>query len=177
MTLPRLLNLASASRDKEQRTALAQPLATQKERLGTLVAMSQENVEIVRRAFAAFERGNFWIPEIFDPSIRIVWLPVAGGEVETVGLDDMGRTVKDWLQPWEQATNVAERFIDAGDQVVVISEWRARGKASGVFTKWRYGAVWTLRDGKVISIVSYTDPAEALEAVGLSEQGARTDSS
>jgi hypothetical protein len=36
--------------------------------------MSQENVEIVRGAFAEFERGNFWIPEVFDPSIRIVWL-------------------------------------------------------------------------------------------------------
>ena len=36
--------------------------------------MSQENVEIVRGAFAEFERGNFWIPEVFDPSIRVVWL-------------------------------------------------------------------------------------------------------
>ena len=51
-----------------------------------------------------------------------------------------------------------------------------RGKASGVFTKWRYGAVWTLRDGKMISLISYTDPAEALEAVGLSEQDAHADS-
>jgi hypothetical protein len=46
--------------------------------------MSQENVEIVRNAHAEFERGNFWLPEIFDPHVRIVWLPVAGGETETV---------------------------------------------------------------------------------------------
>jgi ketosteroid isomerase-like protein len=30
--------------------------------------------------------------------------------------------------------------------------------------------VYTLRDGKVTEIMSYNDPAEALEAVGLSEQ-------
>jgi ketosteroid isomerase-like protein len=138
--------------------------------------MSQENVEIVRGAHAEFERGNFWIPEIFDPSVRVVWLPVAGGEVETVGLDGMARAMKAWIESWEQVTTVAERVIDAGDQVVVIAEWRGRGKASGVFTKWRYGGVWTLRDGRVTSIISYTDPAAALEAAGLSEQDAHADS-
>ena len=131
--------------------------------------MSQENVELVRGAHAEFERGNFWIPEIFDPSVRVVWLPVAGGEAETVGLDSMARMMMNWMQPWEQVTTVAERFIDAGDQVVIIAEWRGRGKTSGVVTKWRYGAVWTLRDGKVISLVSYNNPADALKAVGLEE--------
>lgn len=131
--------------------------------------MSQENLEVVRRAHAQFERGNFWIPEIFDPNIRIVWLPVAGGVEESVGLDGMARAMKEWMQSWEQVTNVAERISDAGDQVVIIAEWRGRGKASGVFTKWRYGSVWTLSDGKVTEIISYTDPAAALEAVGLSE--------
>jgi ketosteroid isomerase-like protein len=138
--------------------------------------MSRENVEIVRGAFAEFERGNFWIPEVFDPSIRVVWLdPIAGGKTETVGLDEMTRTVTEWLRSFEQLTTVAERLTDAGDQVVIIAEWRGRGKASGVFTTWRYGAVWTLRDGKVTNVVSYTDPSEALEAVGLSEQDAHAD--
>ena len=138
--------------------------------------MSQENVEIVRGAFAEFERGNFWVPEIFDPSVRVVWLRVAGFVEETVGLDGMVRAMKEWMQSWEQVTTVAERIIDAGDQVVIIGEWRGRGKASGVLTEWRYGAVYTLRDGKVTEIMSYNDPAEALEAVGLSEQDAHADS-
>ena len=143
----------------------------------TAWAMSQENVEIVRGAFAEFERGNFWVPEVFDPNVRVVWLsPIAGGEPESVGLDAMTRTVKEWMESWEQVTTIAEQVIDAGDQVVVIAEWQGRGKASGVFTKWRYGVVWTLRDGKVISLISYTDPAAALEAVGLSEQDAHADS-
>jgi len=76
-----------------------------------------------------------------------------------------------------QATNaavamrerIAERFIDAGDRVVVIAEWRGRGKTSGVFTNLRYGTVLTLREAKITSMISYTDPAEALEAAGLRE--------
>jgi ketosteroid isomerase-like protein len=79
------------------------------------------------------------------------------------------RGIKRWVEPFEHVTTRAERIIDAGDQVVVIAAWRGRGKASGVDTEWRYAAVWTLRDGKVISMVSYRDPAEALEAVGLRE--------
>jgi len=71
--------------------------------------MSQENLEIVRGAHAEFERGNFWLPEIFDPSVRVVWLPVAGGEQETVGLDGMARVMKDWIESWEQVTTVAEQ--------------------------------------------------------------------
>ena len=132
--------------------------------------MSQENVKIVQDAFAEFERGNFWVPEIFDPGVRIGWLSaIAGGELETVGVHEMTRTIKDWMQSWEHVTSVPERFIDAGDRVVVIAEWRGRGKISGVFANWRYGTVLTLRDAKITSMISYTDPAEALEAVGLSE--------
>jgi ketosteroid isomerase-like protein len=139
--------------------------------------MSQENVEIVQSAFAEFGRGNFWVPDIFDPSVRVVWLsPIAGGEHESVGPHDMGRTIKEWMQSWEQVTNVAEQIIDAGDRVVVIAEWRGRGKVSGAFAKWRHGAVWTLRDGKVIRLISYTDPTDALKAAGLSEQDVHADS-
>jgi ketosteroid isomerase-like protein len=130
--------------------------------------MSQENMEIVRSIYAAWERGDFGQSGVFDPGIRVVWLPSPEGEgPETVGLEGMGRAMKDWMESWEQVTTAAEQLIDAGDQVVVIAEWRGLGKTSGVFTKWRYGAVYTLREGKVTSIISYTDPAAALEAVGL----------
>src|SRR4051794_21469666 len=116
--------------------------------------MSQENVEIVRDAHAEFAQGNFWIPELLDPSVRVVWLPAVDGEMETVGLDGVVRMIKEWMQPWEQVTIVPERIIDANDRVVTIAEWRGRGKASGVLTTWRYGSVWTLRERKVTSIVS-----------------------
>jgi ketosteroid isomerase-like protein len=139
--------------------------------------MSQENVEIVRGAFAEWERGNFGDSGFFDPGIRVVWLPGPESDrPETVGLEGMGRMMQEWMRSWERITQVAEQLIDAGDKVVVIAEWRGRGKTSGVVTKWRFGAVYTLRDGKVTSIISHTDPAEALEAVGLSEQDAHADS-
>lgn len=132
--------------------------------------MAQENVEIVRRVFAEFERGNFWVPEFFDPDVRVTWLDATpGGEAESVGIEGMTRTVGEWLSSWDRVTLSAERITGAGDQVVVIGSWHGRGKTSAVPTEWRHGQVWTLRDGKVVSLRAYADPVEALEAVGLSE--------
>ena len=132
--------------------------------------MSQENVEVVRRAFAEPERGNFWVPEFFHPNVRVVWLdPLAAGKRETEGLDGLSQGIKGWVTSFDNVTTEAERIIDAGDQVAVIAAWHGRGKTSGVDVEWRYGAVWTLRNGKVISLVSYSEPAEALKAVGLEE--------
>ena len=131
--------------------------------------MSEESVEIVRRAYAEFERGNFWVPELFDPSVRIGWLDAVGGETETVGLQAMGEMMRSWLDVQEDMTLTAERIVDAGDRVVVLAAWRGSGKTSGVPTEMRHGSIWTLSDGKAISVLSYNDPADAFEAAGVSE--------
>ena len=59
-----------------------------------------------------------------------------------------------------------ERFVDAGEDVVVIGI--ARGtSASGIKAQWRQGYVWTVRDGKAIRFRWFNDPSEALAAVGV----------
>ncbi len=131
--------------------------------------MSQENVEIVKRALAEFQRGNFWVPEFFEPDVRIRWLDAVGAPSETVGLQDMSTFMLNWLGTFDNMSMVAERVVDAGDQVVVIAAWQGRGKASGVDTEWRQGTVWTLRDGRVASVIGHQEPSDALEAAGLSE--------
>jgi ketosteroid isomerase-like protein len=61
-----------------------------------------------------------------------------------------------------------ERFVDAGENVVVIGT--ARGTAaSGIEAQWRQGYVWTVRDGRAVRFRWFNDPKEALEAVGLAE--------
>ena len=131
--------------------------------------MSRENVEVVSRAFAEFQRGNFWVPELFEPDVRIRWLDAAGTPSETEGLQDMSNFMLNWLGAFDNLSMVAERIVDAGDQVVVIAAWQGRGKASGVETEWRHGAVWTLRNGRVVSVIAHQEPSDALQAVGLSE--------
>jgi ketosteroid isomerase-like protein len=44
-----------------------------------------------------------------------------------------------------------------------------RGKGSGVPVVIRSADLWTIRDGKIVSLVGYPDRAEALADTGLPE--------
>jgi ketosteroid isomerase-like protein len=61
------------------------------------------------------------------------------------------------------------QLVDAGDQVVATVEFRGIGKESGVSVTETVAHVWTLKSGWITAWQVYLDPAEALEAVGLSE--------
>ena len=132
--------------------------------------MSQENVEIVRRVLSQWARGDFSSADAFDPSIRVVWAePIFAQRAQTLGIRETARTMREFVATYEDAKATAERIVDAGDTVVVVAKWEGRGKGSGIRLAERAGSVWTISDGKVTRIVNYRDPAEALEAAGLSE--------
>jgi ketosteroid isomerase-like protein len=133
--------------------------------------MSEENVEIVRGLFEAFQGAAD--PEAIiaalDPAI--VWqvrsdLPDAQtytGHEGFRGLLDAFEEVLDesWYQPLE--------FLEAGDQVIVPLRWGGRGKASGVAGELEETWVFTLSDGKVTHVEEFTTRSAALEAAGLRE--------
>ena len=60
-------------------------------------------------------------------------------------------------------------LIDAGDRVVALVRLAATGRGSGIEVTQRFATVLTLREGKVVKLISYATRAEALEAAGLSE--------
>jgi ketosteroid isomerase-like protein len=135
--------------------------------------MSEQDVEIVRKVLSDRARGNFWNAHLFDPSVEVQWVtPIvapAGGE--THGIEELTRGMLDLLRQWERgsATATAERIVDAGEHVVTIETWRARGRTSGAETEMLQACVWTLKSGKVSRMVRYGDAAQALEAAGLAE--------
>jgi uncharacterized protein len=131
--------------------------------------MSQENVEVVRRGYEAYERGD--MESAFadlDPEIEVYDhdIPDSG---EYRGLDGVLRWQADWETSWESWRWEAEDFIDAGDRVVAILRVHAKGRGSGADVERLDGAVWTLRGGKGVRLDYYGSKAEALEAVGLRE--------
>ncbi len=70
---------------------------------------------------------------------------------------------------WGEWRFEPERFIDAGDRVVVFVRVVAKGSASGVPIELPDAHVVTIRDGCITSSRVYRDRSEALEAVGLAE--------
>jgi ketosteroid isomerase-like protein len=63
-----------------------------------------------------------------------------------------------------------------GDRVVARADWGGRGRASGIDLRSSLTSISTVRDGRIVKIEWFFDHAQALEAVGLSEQDAHADS-
>jgi uncharacterized protein len=139
--------------------------------------MSQENVEIVQRSFIAFARRDTALFfELLDPDV--LWIPLMASLEGRVyrGLDGVRQWFEGVLTDWEFFEAYPKDFRDLGDRVLVFGHWRARGRASGVELERAGTWLYDLKGGKIVREQTYTDRAEALEAVGLSEQDAQADS-
>jgi ketosteroid isomerase-like protein len=132
--------------------------------------MSRDRVDIMRRIYADWGRGQFGSGvELYDPNVVLVlgpWFPDAG---VYVGPQEIGRYMRDLLTGWSDFAIEAENFIDAGDTVVVEVRQRGMGPTTQVETELRYYQAWTFRGETIIRIESIRERAEALEAVGLPE--------
>ena len=125
--------------------------------------MSLENVEVVRTIYLLWSE-DAPARHLLDPELEYVNPPYA---VESGAPRDR-RTLAKIRDVYPDFRVEPERFVDAGDDVVVIGI--ARGtSASGIEAQWRQGYVWTVREGKAVRFRWFNDPDEALEAVGLAE--------
>jgi ketosteroid isomerase-like protein len=142
------------------------------ERRDTGRAMSQENVEVVRRMLQAFADGGLdAMAEFWDPDID--WRAAEGA------IDDVGemhgpvvvrRYIQDWIDTFDDFGVVVEELRDVGDdRVLSIQRLKGQAKLSGAETDLRYALVSTVRDGKVVRAREYLNAEDALEAVGLRE--------
>ena len=132
--------------------------------------MSQENVEIVRSIFAAWEGGDFTAGgSDLDPHVVFVSRPEFPAFGAYLGREKVADFMRDFLSAWEWTTFEAERLRDAGDTVIADVVQRGKGKASGAESQIRFFMLFTFRGSKVVRYEAVKDEHEALEAVGLSE--------
>jgi uncharacterized protein len=79
------------------------------------------------------------------------------------------RLFRETKEAWEEFSVTPERFIDAGERVIVIETLRGRGRVSGLEIESRSAVIWTVRDGMVVRMEMGLDPEEALKAVRPAE--------
>jgi ketosteroid isomerase-like protein len=131
--------------------------------------VTEQNVEVVSRFFAAFVRGDVDAAlGSFGPELEVHDhdLPDAG---EYRGLDGLLRWQGDWERVWESWQWIPIEFVQSGDRVVAVLRLHARGRRSGVDLERLDGMVWTVRDGKCVRLDYYGSREQALEAAGLLE--------
>jgi uncharacterized protein len=135
-------------------------------------AMSQENVEIVRGAYDAFNRAG--VDEFLEHlhpdaeyDITAAIGPYAG---MYYGRTAIRHFLAEYFESWEYVRMEPEELIEADQEhVVVLLHMHMRGKGSGAAVDAHPTNVWTVRGGKAVRIAVYNDKAEALEAVRVTE--------
>jgi len=131
--------------------------------------MSDQNVEVVGRAYDAFNRdGVDGYLEYLHPDVEFDATAAIGPFAAMYhGLEASRQFLADYFDQWEYARLDPEVIAVDGDHVVVRLEMHLRGKGSGVEVTGETFNAWTLSDGKATRLVVNNDRAEALAAVGL----------
>ena len=130
--------------------------------------MSQENVEIARQWFQAFEHGGL-APELWGPDLIIDNVPQFPITGPYRGYDGLQRWWADLSEIVEDATVELDEAV-ALDEERVFTVQRLVGEFSktGIPVNQPWAAVFVVRSEKLIRVSGYVSRKQALEAVGLS---------
>jgi ketosteroid isomerase-like protein len=133
--------------------------------------MSQENVELVRAAYDAYNRNGInGILGYLDPEVE--WRnpaesPNAGVFVGHEGVVEWQRMVDDAFKEMHFEPERIDELPDG--RVLALVRFRFRAPTTGIGVDVRFAHLITWRDGKATAFSMYTSEAAALEAAGLRE--------
>ena len=139
--------------------------------------MSEENVELIQRAYVAFNSGDVeGALALFDPEVE-VHLAKDAGTVMGLDFDEAYRGIEGFLtfmgqmsEAFEDMRWEPEGYMDAGDDVVVVFiRMTGKGRRSGVEVDQPMAHLCTMRDGRLVRHETFWERGQALEAAGLSE--------
>ena len=130
--------------------------------------MSKENVEVVRQALEAFERGGpDAMLDMFSDDVITYRADPDGARYD--GKAGFLDAAADWAEDFSEWQVLPQEFTDLGERVLVRVLQVAQGRSSGVRVEEAYWFLFELTRSKVSKLSFYSRHAEALEASGLSE--------
>ena len=134
--------------------------------------MSRENVEICRRANAAWHNRDLAAFEAeCAPDIQWRDLQHAPDLPAVVhGIEAVRRIWADWLHAFPDLRADISEYIDEGETVICPTHWHGSGEASGVPVDSHLVDVYELQGGRIVRVtLGYRSKKEALEATAQSE--------
>jgi ketosteroid isomerase-like protein len=133
--------------------------------------VSRDKRQQVQTSTEALNAWNFeGLADVFHPDLEhhSVFAAVEGEIYH--GIEGQRRRWENVQATWDDFRIAVAEVHDVDNQcAVVVLRLTGKAKVSGAPLDSILGQVWTWRDRKVWRIVTYTDPREALEAVGLAE--------
>ena len=121
--------------------------------------MSNNHLEILKSGYGAFAEGDIpTVLSLFDSKIE--WTEAEGFPYGGTynGPEEVAAQVFTKLgTEWDGYSAVPSEFIDAGEKIVVLGKYSGTYKATGKNFEADFAHVWTMRNGKAVRFVQYTD--------------------
>ncbi len=112
----------------------------------TARAMSREHLETVRAVYERWGQGDFSASlDVVDPLFVFVLGPEFADPGAYLGIEELTKYTRGFLEPWSRIAIEAEEITDAGDSVVAAVRQHGVGRESEAETEFRYFQVWSFR--------------------------------
>ena len=126
--------------------------------------VSPSNLEFARRAFSAFERRDMKaLEELCTPDVEFDWSRRLLDPTTTRGYDGVRRFLEEMYRIFEEIVFEEEEILEFGNEVLMVSTGRFRGRNSGVDVTAHGANLFTIRDGKLARFRFYQTKEDALE--------------
>jgi ketosteroid isomerase-like protein len=141
--------------------------------------MSEENVELVRGVFGAFEGINIASIDWGEDSLRELFAPRFSSDIGLTtlqsgfgsgvdehysGWDGLVRYLTEWLEPFSEYQVENLEYIDAGDCVLIPSRQSGVGDGSGARVEIELTTLYEVRDGQIVRMHQFDTLEEARAA-------------
>jgi ketosteroid isomerase-like protein len=128
------------------------------------------NVALVRELIEAWNAGDRerWVPDL-DPEVEIRTIRARLETRPYRGVEGFRKALADFDEDWEQVNFEVQdvRGTGSDELVVATTQMTSRGRASGVELEVPLALLWEFRDGLIVRVESFSDPAEALREAGI----------
>lgn len=125
------------------------------------------NKQIIEGAYKSFETGD--IPGLlasFDENIE--WTEAEGfpyGGTYTGANSILENVFMKLGTEWENFAAVPDEILDAGEKIVALGNYSGKYNPTGKSMSVPFAHVWTLRGGKIVKFVQYTDTLKVSEVL------------
>jgi ketosteroid isomerase-like protein len=135
--------------------------------------MSQENVEIIRRLYEAFNGRDFAGAALLVHPEGEVYPGVVGPDAEMrsqfCGRDEVRQFFEATGEVWESVTVEVREIVPTPDgRLLVFENWHTCGRG-GIEVDTKVIDVYEFRDGLIVRVDGFLDEDEARKAAGLPE--------
>jgi ketosteroid isomerase-like protein len=120
--------------------------------------MADENVELLKKTYEAFGRGDVAaVMESFADDITWKVPAVLPHGMDAQGKEEVGGFFQRLAGTWDGLALDLSDFVASGDRVCVIGN--AHGRLDGTETGFGFVHCWTIRNGLCTDFDEYADPA------------------